>query len=497
MNVQGEVIQEVNILVVDDEAVIRDGCIKILEKEGWNVKTAENGRDGIELVRDKNFDILLLDLMMPGINGMEVLHEIKSLAPSMYTIVITGYATIETAVEAMKMGAFDYIPKPFTPDQLRIVVKKALANKALVMEAEFLRAEQEKGLQAIDREKSKIRTIMNCMPNGVLVIDKDRKIALYNPIADKLLNISGDDPIGKDVDECIECKDLLSIISETLDGKRNPNEAIVSEIEGNNAIPLMAHVAPVVMSGNEIAGAVAILQDITHQKAVERMKSNFVAKVTHELKCPVSTITQQLNTLLEGALGELNEDQVKMIGRAKLWGLGLITLISDLLTICKFEAGMTIGSKALLDVREVILETVELLKPQAEERRISINISLDNLPGIVADRDGMKEVFTNLISNAIKYNNEGGGIEIRGEKDNNHLRITVSDNGLGMSSEDQKYIFDRFFRVKNKMTRNIIGTGLGLTIVKEIVESHCGSIEVKSEEGKGSIFTVSLPRNMD
>src|SRR3990172_582787 len=206
------IIKEVNILVIDDEAVIRDGCTKILKKEGWNVDTVENGRDGIELIKNKFFDILLLDLMMPGINGMEVLQEIKSQSPSIYTIVITGYATIETAVEAMKIGAFDYIAKPFTPDQLRLVVKKALSNKALIREAEYLRAEQEKGLHAIDQEKSKIRTIMNCMPNGVLVIDKDKRIALYNPIASKLLNISGDDPIGKDVDECINCKDLSIII---------------------------------------------------------------------------------------------------------------------------------------------------------------------------------------------------------------------------------------------------------------------------------------------
>jgi two-component system phosphate regulon sensor histidine kinase PhoR len=486
-------IQEVNILVIDDEAVIRDGCIKILKKEGWNFDTIENGRDGIELIKNKNFDILLLDLMMPGISGMEVLQEIKFHAPSIYTIIITGYATIETAIEAMKMGAFDYIPKPFTPDQLRLVVKKALGNKALILEAEYLRAEQEKGLHAIDQEKSKIRTIMNCLPNGVLVIDKDKRIALYNPIASKLLNIAGDDPIGKDVDECINCKDLSDMISETLKGKSNHNAEIVSEIAGKDALPLMAYVAPVVMTDSEIAGAVAILQDISNQKAVERMKSNFIAKVTHELKCPVATITQQLDTLLEGALGELSEEQIRMIEKAKLWGLGLITLISDLLTICKIESGMTIQKKVFLDITEVVYDAVELLQPQADDKKITINIFLDNLPMINADREGIKEVFVNLISNAIKYNDSGGTIDIRGEKDKNYLRISVSDDGFGMSQEDLKCIFERFFRVKNKKTRQIIGTGLGLTIIKEIIESHCGSIAVQSELGKGSTFTVSLP----
>jgi signal transduction histidine kinase/ActR/RegA family two-component response regulator len=490
---QEKITTEANILVIDDEAVIRDGCIKILSKEGWKVETAENGHDGIEMVNNKNFDILLLDLMMPGMSGMEVIQEIKCRTPSLYVIVITGYATIETAVEAMKMGAYDYIPKPFTPDQLRIVVRKVLATKALIREAEYLRMEQEKGLHAIAQEKSRIMTIMNCMPNGVLVIDQDKRIALYNPIARKLLNIAGNDPIGKEVDECIDCKDLSDMISETLKGRCDNITGIVSEIAGNNAIPIMAHVAPVVMADRGIAGVVTILQDITHQKAVEKMKSDFIAKVTHELKSPVATITQQLSTLLEGALGELSEEQKKMIEKAKLWSLGLISLISDLLTICKIESGLTMQKRTWLDIRDVVLDAVDLLKPQADDKKITINLSLKQLPKIHADREDMKEVFANLIINAIKYNNEGGTLDICGEADNHNIRVSVSDNGFGIKQEDLKLIFDRFFRVKNNITRFITGTGLGLPIVKEIVESHNGSIEVLSEEGKGSRFTVSLP----
>jgi two-component system phosphate regulon sensor histidine kinase PhoR len=487
-----------NILVVDDEAVIRDGCTKILTKAGWDVETAENGRDGIELIKGKNFDILLLDLMMPGMNGLEVIQVVNEIAPDIYIVVITGYATIETAVEAMKRGAYDYIPKPFTPDQLRVVVKKALDNQALLLEAAYLREEQEKGLLAIAHEKSKIKTILNCMPNGVLVIDGEKRIALYNPIASKFLNISGDESIGEFADACIDCEDLNSMIYDVLNQVQNDSTIISGEIVGYNALPIMAHIAPVMMQDGDIVGAVAILQDISTQKAIDNMKADFIAKVTHELKSPVATINQLLMTLQEGVVGDLEKKQSEMIGRAREWGEGLLDLISDLLNISKIESGLSIQKKVPLNIKDEIENVIDLLKPQADKKKIAIDISMNNnLPVINADKDGMREVFTNLISNAIKYTDQGGEINIKGELDKDYVKVSVSDNGIGIDEKDMPFIFERFFRVKTKKTRQIMGTGLGLPIVKEIIDAHLGLIEVRSEEGRGSIFSVFLPRKVD
>lgn len=487
-----------NILVVDDEAVIRDGCTKILTKAGWDVETAENGRDGIELIKSNNFDILLLDLMMPGMNGLEVIQVVNEIAPDIYIVVITGYATIETAVEAMKRGAYDYIPKPFTPDQLRVVVKKALDNQALLLEAAYLREEQEKGLLAIAHEKSKIKTILNCMPNGVLVIDGEKRIALYNPIASKFLNISGDESIGEFADACIDCEDLNSMIYDVLNQVQNDSTIISGEIVGYNALPIMAHIAPVMMQDGYIVGAVAILQDISTQKAIDNMKADFIAKVTHELKSPVATINQLLMTLQEGVVGDLEKKQSEMIGRAREWGEGLLDLISDLLNISKIESGLSIQKKVPLNIKDEIENVIDLLKPQADKKKIAIDISMNNnLPVINADKDGMREVFTNLISNAIKYTDKGGEINIKGELDKDYVKVSVSDNGIGIDEKDMPFIFERFFRVKTKKTRQIMGTGLGLPIVKEIIDAHLGLIEVQSEEGRGSIFSVFLPRKVD
>src|SRR4030043_1130142 len=157
-----------------------EGFSRIPSKEGWAVICSENGKKGLEEIQasPEKIDVVLLDLMMPGMSGIEVLDQVRTIDPNLLVVVITGYATVESAVEAMKKGAYDFIPKPFTPDQLRIVVRRALERRALQKEADFLRKEREKSLRDIATEKSKVKTIINCMGDGVLVCDQDGSIVL-------------------------------------------------------------------------------------------------------------------------------------------------------------------------------------------------------------------------------------------------------------------------------------------------------------------------------
>src|SRR5512139_2429843 len=209
---------QANILVIDDDQTIRDGCSRILSKSGWSVISAENGQKGLDEIRNPRgeIDVILLDLMMPGLSGMEVLEQSLQTNPALLVIVITGYATVESAVEAMKRGAYDFVPKPFTPDQLRIVVKRALERRALQKEAAFLRQEREKSLRDIATEKSKIKTIMNSMGDGVLVCDRDSCIVLSNPAASRMLKISENSLIGNFLAQCNLHSALSNIIQESL-----------------------------------------------------------------------------------------------------------------------------------------------------------------------------------------------------------------------------------------------------------------------------------------
>ena len=489
----------INIIVIDDEQIMREGCSRILSKDGWAVITAENGKQGLEEVQARldKIDVILLDLMMPGVSGMEVLDQVRLIDPNLLVIVITGYATVESAVEAMKRGAYDFIPKPFTPDQLRIVVRRALEKRALQKEAEFLRKERERSLRDIATEKSKIRTIINCMGDGVLVCDRDGCIVLSNPAASRMLKISETSLLGNFLAQCDLHSELANTLQESLTTKDLGYTSVSQELSVGESgeIFLRAHTAPVRNDLGETMGSVTVLQDISHLKELDKMKSEFIAMVTHELRAPIAAVEQQLNVILNKMAGEVTPKQEQLLSRAKERTKGLLALIKDLLDLSKIEAGKMVQFKEPLALQEVIQRVVDLMRAEAENKKIDLQFSsLSQLSLIHADRNSMEGIFTNLVSNGIKYTPEGGKVWITLGEEEGFVKASVSDTGIGIKKDDLPRIFDKFYRVKSTATRQIVGTGLGLSIVKSIVDAHLGSISVESEEGGGTIFTVLLPK---
>ena len=202
------------ILVVDDEKRIRDVCHTMLTHEGFQVVVAENGYHGLEMIEKEQFDIILLDLMMPGLSGMDLLEVIKEKRPDTIVIVITGYATLEHGVGAMKNGAFDFLPKPFSPEDLRMVIKKAL---------DYMRT-----LQDIANEKSRMRTLINHLSDGVIATDADKKVALANPAFLKMIGYQGKSVIGMPVVDLIKNETLYRMIDKAL----NAEDKDFSELTG-------------------------------------------------------------------------------------------------------------------------------------------------------------------------------------------------------------------------------------------------------------------------
>ncbi len=486
------------ILVIDDDQTMRDGCSRILSKGGWEVITAENGQKGLDEIQARGeIDVVLLDLMMPGVSGMEVLERSLEMDPNLLIVVITGYATVESAVEAMKKGAYDFVPKPFTPDQLRIVVKRALERKTLQKEADFLRRERERSLRDISTEKSKIRTIINSMGDGVLVCDQDGIVVLTNPAANRMLELSEDDLLGKSLSKANLPPELTATIRESLTMRESAYTSISQELSLGTCkeVYLRAHTAPVRTDIGEMMGAVTVFQDISHLKELDKMKSDFIAMVAHELRAPIAAVEQQLNVILSKMAGEVSENQERLLSRAKERTQGLLTLIKDLLDLSKIEAGMMVQYKEPLALQEVIQKVVDLMKGEAESKGIDLQFSyMPQTPLICADRSSMEGIFTNLVSNAVKYTSTKGRIRITLGEEHGQVRATVQDTGIGIKKEDLPRIFDKFYRVKSAETQQIIGTGLGLSIVKSIVDAHLGSVSVESEAGKGTTFTLSFPK---
>ena len=475
------------ILVIDDEKRIREGCSKILKKEKCFVDMAENGNVGLEMIASKHYDIVLTDLMMPGIGGMEVVNKVREENSDTVVIVITGFATVEHSIEAMKNGAFDFIPKPFTPDQLRVVVGKAL--------------KMTRTLQDIATEKSRLKTIVNYLAGGILVTDKSKNIILYNPALLKMLDYEGNALNDRPLSDLTANEKLNDIINGILELNDGEFKTLSAEIEPQNKkeggpssqLFLRAQAVPFQSGSGEILGSVTIIDDITHLKLMDQMKSDFVSMVSHEIRSPLTTVLSQIKILLDGLAGELGAKQTDILSRMSKRVNGLVELSNELLDLSRIEAGLIVQDRQEVQLMDILNELVEFIQPRAKEKNISLSLKKTNIPVVNADPKNMEEVFSNLITNALIYTPEGGEVTVSGGIKGDFVVINVADNGYGIAPDEIPRIFERFYRSKTEKTRNIVGTGLGLPIVKTIVEAHNGTINVISKEGTGSTFYVRLP----
>ena len=369
MNERRAVSQKATILVIDDEEAIRDSCCQVLSKDGYVTGTAENGHIGLRKIREVKPELVLIDLKMPRMGGMELLEKIGEIDPNIIAVVITGYATIESAVEAMKRNAYDFLPKPFTPDQLRIVVKRGLERRRLTLESARLRWEK------------------------------------------------------------------------------------------------------------------------------EMMRENFITLVSHQLRSPLVSVKQYFGVLREGFAGEVTDKQKEIIQKAGGYIDGFLQLINDWLDMARVKAGRIAEKLEPVSLASVLSETLETLKPQAEVRKVVLKLCAnDNLPLVNGDSKCLNKAFLNLVSNAINYNREGGTVILSVKEKEDDLVVEVSDTGIGISQENLPFVFDEFFRVKSRETQHISGTGLGLPIAKRVIEAHNGCIKVVSELGKGTTFSILLPK---
>ena len=484
-----------NVLIVDDERGMREGCRRILARYAKLVETAGSGEEALEKFESGLYDLALVDIKMPGMNGLELLDRLRAQDPDLVSLVITGYATLETAIEATKRGAFDMLPKPFTPDELLSKVWNALERRHLSLEAKRLREERERRLLEIAAEKSRLRTVINCIQDGVLVTNRDGELVLYNPAAMHFLNCDNEALLRRRVDQCLAQPALVELFREVLHDDF-PYAMLAREFvsTGDDQVTCMANVAPVLDEEGDKLGAVAVLRDISQLKEADRAKSQFISLVSHELRAPLAAIEGYLGLVVSDLIKDDPEEQRSMLMRSRARAQALLNLIDDLLDISRIEAGQLAKQVESLNLADVAREIVVLLRPQATAKGVVLYDEMPTrLPPVAADHEDMVHVFTNLIGNAVKYNRPGGSVWLRAQVEGAYARIDVVDSGIGIPAEALGKIFDEFHRVKRRETLDIPGTGLGLTIAKRTVESYHGRIKVSSELGAGSTFTVLLP----
>jgi two-component system sensor histidine kinase/response regulator len=357
------------VLVIDDEASMRDSCSMILEREGFETDSAENGIIGLEKIEANRPDFVIIDLKMPRMSGQEVLDKVREINRDIIPIVITGYATVESAVEAMKKGAYDFLPKPFSPEELRIIMRRGSERKKLMRETKRLREEK------------------------------------------------------------------------------------------------------------------------------KLMEENFITMVSHQLRSPIVAIVQYFEIILAGMVGQVEEKQKEMILKAKERSEGLLNLINDWLSNARMNGGQIVDKLKATSLRALLSKIVEFLQPVTNENNISLKlISPVGSDVVLGDEGSLEQAFANFINNAIKYNKPSGSVTISIKEMADFIQVDVADTGVGIAHEHIPYIFDQFYQIDRSKRKGDKGSGLGLTIAKKIVDAHGGSIQVSSELGEGTVFTVLLPK---
>ena len=362
------------VVMVDDEEALCQGVRRIIEK--YRVHVADvlvdasftfryftSGEDFlVYLSEGGEIDLLLLDLKLPGVGGMDVLDTLSGLGREVLTIMITAYATFETAVKATKLGAYDFLAKPFTPDELRYALRKA--TQQLILSRQALKLAEEK----------------------------------------------------------------------------------------------------------------------------RQVRFNFISVLAHELKAPLNAVEGYLNILRT-----TEEDQnLQMVERSIMRVDGMKKLIGDLLDLTRIESGQRERVIKRLDLGELARASMELFAVDAERRGIKMQVDADRDVELTADPGEVEIIFNNLVSNAVKYNRDGGAVTVKLRRKDDAVRIAVSDTGIGLRPEEAAKLFNEFTRIKNEQTVKILGSGLGLSTVRKIADMYDGEATVKSAAGMGSTFTVTL-----
>lgn len=483
-----------SILIIDNEHPIRKDIYDYLKRDGYEITTTMNGAEGIQLAISNDFEFVMIEQELSDYNGLKVLQSITRVKPEMACFIIANQPSYEIAVESANLGACSYIPKPLSYEGLSFQLSKGAKHRQLFIEARNLRRERYSNLLELSREKSMFKTVLNSINGGVLVINSKGELVYFNNASLVNLNLENLEP-GEQILTKLP-KQIIKQVSEYI--LANKYTSKVSEIEleiiPHNKLYIQSVCSHIPRNADNFSGVVLVTRNITQKRELEKVKSQFVSMVAHELKSPLVAVEGFLQILQNSEIKLSEEKKDDFIKRCSERVKSLFQLVNDLLDISRMDKKEKYRELEVLDFSEIVKSSVSLFELEYKKKNISVIIeSAENLPVIKVERDEISRVVNNLFSNAIKYNKNDGNIIISLSGNENYLHFTISDSGIGIKESDKPKVFQEFFRALNKQTRNVSGTGLGLTIVKRIVESYHGKIQFESEYGVGSKFLVKLP----
>ncbi|WP_408608427.1 two-component system histidine kinase PnpS [Caminicella sporogenes] len=392
----------------------------------------------------------------------------------------------EITVTAQKISNGDFSSRVYVESEDEV---KILADTFNLM-AERLN----NNISELQDKNTKLKSILTSMKEGLIAIDNSNRIILINSPAKKLFNIEKEDVLKEEIFNLINNEELKISLEKIInDNDLEKIEVAIDEPE-MRILKIYKYLIKLNQDPNRIIGKLILIVEVTEMRRLEKMRTEFVANVSHELKTPLTSILGFVETLKNGAIDN-EKVRDKFLNIIEIEAERLTRLIDDLLTLSDIESNkLSSNKKEYIDVYEEMIQIKDMMEEIAKQKDIEFICEIqESLPNIYGNRDWFKQMIINLVDNAIKYTPEGGIVRVSAYEKENSIFISVKDTGIGIPKKDIPRLFERFYRVDKARSRKVGGTGLGLAIVKHIVLSFGGKVDVYSEEGKGAEFLVKIP----
>jgi PAS domain S-box-containing protein len=472
----------VRILIVDDDTALLEALPRALQLrlDGISIDTSETAADALERIRREDYDAIVTDIKMPGMDGLALLNEIHSVRPRTPTLLITGHGEHDLAVQALRGGAYDFVQKPIDRDYFVASLERAIQLRRLDREVERQRLALERHARVLEH-----------VDDGVFLLDESGVIRHWNPAAQAITGLAEEDVLDRPAEESLPgwetIGSLIPVATRPGPGSRGA-KTVPFELDGRELW--------LSISGVKFAdGIVYAFRNLTEERALDELKGEFVATVSHELRTPLAAIYGSAQTLRRKDLDLGDERRESLLEVIADESERLTRIAGDILLANTLDSDRLRLERELVDLDGLARDVVEEMRISFAERdNISIQLSCERLDALVAgDTDKLRQILMNLIENAVKYSPDGGRIEVGLEAREGRVRVVVRDEGIGIPPGEEQRIFGKFYRVDPQLTRGVGGTGLGLYITRELVRRMQGRVSVASHEGKGSTFFVDLP----
>ena len=508
------------VLIVDDEPDVLDLCRRILESQGYDVSSASNGYDALDIARDVEFDLLLTDIKMPGMTGLDIAQALKESDPGIICVTMTGYATMDSAIKALSLGIDEFILKPFTPKDLVRGINKALEKEHLKKENFRLHSL----IPLFELNKTLMGTVeVNNVLNRLIEIAQNETKADFAGLylfreGDLVSRLNCEDGSSFTKKQQLASSQLARAVFEEStqltwhQGSPGQNHhGIIDQLDATSIIAtplksqnsqlgvlILAHTdGSFAQSDSEFLSVLCGQASIALENArayqqlqiLDHMKSEFINIAAHELRTPLSILMGYASILQE----EAPESQREFVSNIMRNAMRLRSLMDDMLNLKKLETGLVSIAQDSLYLQEVVEQIIQDLSLLSDEKH---NFDIDvppDFPQMVIDRQKLELILVNLLHNAIKFTPPGGHISFKARVVSNQAIMALNNTGITIPKTDQERIFERFYQVEDSLTREHGGAGLGLSIVRGMVEVCGGQISVESTDEEGTTFTFNMP----